>query len=85
MREFYDGPIYFIVSDYISPFLNTLISVYKVTIIKYDDVIHKEFNSMLERNYDKFDIATGLKIEHREKLFIYSFERFYILHNFMKF
>jgi hypothetical protein len=40
------------------------------------------FNALVQRVYHKFCIVRELK--GREKLFIYSFERFYILYNLMK-
>jgi hypothetical protein len=82
MRLFYDGPIYFIVSDYSSPFVETLKTQYNVNIIRYDSVIDEDFNSLVARKYDKFAIVPMLK--GREKLFIYCFERFFLLNNLMK-
>jgi hypothetical protein len=81
-RLFYDGPIYFIVSDYESPLVETLRTKYSVTIVRYDSVVDEEFNKVVARNYHRFEIVPNLK--GREKLFIYSFERFYVLHNLMK-
>lgn len=79
---FYDGPIYFIVSDYESPLIDTLKTKYSVTIIRYDSVVDEEFNKLITRTYSRFWILPNLK--GREKLFIYSFERFYLLNNLMK-
>jgi hypothetical protein len=76
-RKFFDGPIYFIISDYESKYVPILQSKYNVTIVRYDTVIDFEFNKLIEENYSKFAIVHNLK--GREKLFIYSFERFYIL------
>lgn len=76
-RKFFDGPIYFIISDYESNYVPILQSKYNVTIVRYDTVIDFEFNKLIEENYSKFEIVHTLK--GREKLFIYSFERFYIL------
>lgn len=76
-RKFFDGTIYFIVSDYESKYVPILQSKYNVTIVRYDTVIDFEFNKLIEENYSKFEIVHNLK--GREKLFIYSFERFYIL------
>jgi hypothetical protein len=84
LRMFYDGPIYFITNDYNSPTLIKLIYLYNVTVIKYEDVIDLDFQKLLDKNYSKFHIADGLDLENRQKLFIYSFERFYVLHKFMK-
>jgi hypothetical protein len=79
-RLFYDGPIYFIISDYESPYVKILES-YNVTIVKYDEVICREFNEVLEKTYSKFCIVD--KLVGREKLFIYSFERFFVLYMLM--
>ena len=81
-RLFYDGPIYFIVSDYESSLVDILKAKYGVTIIRYDSVIDEDFNKLLARNFHRFEIVPNLK--GREKLFIYSFERFYLLNNLMK-
>ena len=81
-RLFYDGPIYFIISDYESPLIKTLRTTYGVTIVRYDSVVDEEFNKLVTRNYHRFEIAH--KLRGREKLFIYSFERFYLLNNLMK-
>jgi hypothetical protein len=81
-RLFYDGPIYFIVSDYESPLVETLKTKYNVHIIRYDTVIDSEFRALVDRTYSKFPISLGLK--GREHLFIYSFERFFVLNQLMK-
>lgn len=80
-RKFFDGPIYFIVSDYESPYVPILESTYNVIIVRYDKVVDLEFNTLVKETYSKFAIAERLK--GREKLFIYSFERFYLLHYLM--
>ena len=80
-RLFHDGPIYFIISDLDSPYVKVL-EKYNVTIIHYNDVIDRDFNSILQQTYHKFCIADLLK--GREKIFIYSFERFFVLCNLMK-
>ena len=80
-RLFHDGPIYFIISDYNSPYVKVL-ERYNVTIIRYDDVIDETFNSIVQKVSHKFCIANLLK--GREKIFIYSFERFFVLYNLMK-
>jgi hypothetical protein len=76
-RKFFDGPIYFIVSDYESQYVPILQSKYNVTIVRYDTVADFDFNKLTQERYSKFAIVHGL--QGREKLFIYSFERFYIL------
>jgi hypothetical protein len=80
-RKFFDGPIYFIVSDYESPYIPILQSKFNVTIVRYDNVVDVEFNTLVQETYSKFAIAERLK--GREKLFIYSFERFYLLRYLM--
>lgn len=82
MRLFYDDEIYFIISDLNSPHLETLKNKYDVKVINYNELIHDEFNKIVNSNYKKFCIVNRLK--GREKLFIYSFERFFILYNLMK-
>jgi hypothetical protein len=84
LRLFFDGDIYFIVTDISHPYINLLVTVYKVTIVNYKDVVDKKFNSLIEKNLSKFHIADGLKMENRDKLFIYAFERFYVLKNCME-
>ena len=80
-RLFYDGPIYFIVSDMMSPFVITLKEKYNVTIVPYDFVKDVEFNNIVQKNYRRFNIISYLK--GREKLFIYAFERFFCLKQLM--
>jgi hypothetical protein len=79
-RIFHKGPIYFIVSDYDSPYIKKL-EEYNVTIIRYDTVIHEEFNNVVQNAYHKFCIVN--RLTGREKIFIYSFERFFVLYNLM--
>jgi hypothetical protein len=81
-RKFFNGPIYFIVSEYDSPYISVLESKYNVTIIRYDTVVDTAFNALIQEMYSKFAIVNGL--HGREKLFIYSFERFYILLSLIK-
>jgi hypothetical protein len=80
-RQFYKGSIYFITNDYESKLIPILESKYNVTIVRYDSVIHTQFNEVLEVTYAKFCIVNKLK--GREKIFIYAFERFFILRNLM--
>ena len=80
-RLFFDGPIYFIISDYNSPHVETLITKYDVIIIRYDTVVDSDFKALLNKTYSKFPISRGLK--GREHLFIYSFERFFVLNKLM--
>jgi len=80
-RLFHEGPIYFIISDYTSPYVKILES-YSVTIIPYENVIHTDFNTVVEKANTKFCLVNNLV--GRERIFIYSFERFFVLYNLMK-
>jgi len=80
-RLFYNGPIYFIISDYDSPYISTLQTKYNVTIVKYDSVLHTDFAICIAEYRQKFVYLEGLK--GRENLFIYGFERFFVLYNLM--
>jgi hypothetical protein len=80
-RLFYKDIIYFIVSDIHSPYVAELKYKYDVTIIDYHEVIDTGFNTYVNRYFNKFVIINGLK--GREKLFIYSFERFFLLYHLM--
>jgi FkbM family methyltransferase len=82
LRLFYNGPVYFIISDYDSPLVPILQSKYNVQIVRYDSVYHQEFNDTVTKAYDRFCIVDRLK--GREKIFIYAFERFFVLYNLMK-
>jgi hypothetical protein len=81
VRLFYKGIIYFIVSDIHSPYIAELKYKYDVTIIDYNEVIDLSFNQCINQYFNKFLILNGLK--GREKLFIYSFERFFLLYHLM--
>jgi hypothetical protein len=80
-RLFYKGIIYFIVSDIHSPHVAELKCKYDVTIIDYNDVVDAAFNQCVKQYFNKFSIIPGL--EGRENLFIYSFERFFLLYHLM--
>jgi FkbM family methyltransferase len=82
LRLFYNGRVYFIINDYESNIYKTLETKYDVDIINYNDVVDNEFTNVVEKYYNKFCIVNALK--GREKLFIYAFERFFLLHNLMK-
>lgn len=82
LRLFYSGPVYFILNDYDNPIVKTLQDKYTITIVRYDDVIDTNFHNMIYSTQHKFWIINNLK--GREYLFIYSFERFYVLYNLMK-
>ena len=81
IRIFFSGPIYLIINDLNSEYINNIIK-YNINIIKYEDVISNEFNEAVSKNYNKFKIEYGLT--GREELFIRSIERFFLLHNLMK-
>ena len=81
LRLFYDGPVYFIVSDNESDIAKALEHEYKVTIIKYESVKSIEFTKTVEECYKRFIICHDLK--GREHLFICAFERFFLLYNLM--
>ena len=78
-RLFYDGPIYFIISEHTSQYI-PILQTYNVTLIPYEDVVSTEFNETVNNN-NKFEIVHNLK--GREKLFIYAFERFFSLYQLM--
>ena len=82
-RLFFDGPIYFIVSDMKSPHVETLQTKYNVTVIPYLEVKDNSFYEEVVNPYRrKFCIIPSLV--GREMLFIYAFERFFLLYNLMK-
>jgi hypothetical protein len=81
-RLFFDGPIYFIISEITSPYVATLKEKYNVTVIPYYSVKDAHFNEVLDKNFNKFTITHW--VPGREKLFIYAFERFFVLNNLMK-
>jgi hypothetical protein len=81
-RLFFDGPLYFIVSDLSSAYLPVLVGRYNVTIVPYESVKDEGFQEIVEENYSKFHIFEYL--DGRNKLMIYSFERFFVLNRLMK-
>ena len=81
VRLFYDGPIYFTINDYDNPIIKTLQDKYAVTIVRYDTVVDEFFIHTVDQFKHKFCIIESLK--GREKLFIYAFERFFLLYNLM--
>lgn len=80
-RCFYDGPITLLIDDLQSPYLEAL-KPYNVTILNAYDYVHLEFIQAVEQNLPKFCIAH--KLGDRRLLFIRSFERFFILENWMR-
>lgn len=81
LRLFYDGPIYFTIDDSENPIVETLRTTYAVTIVRYDTVVDDFFTHTVTQFKHKFCIVESLK--GREKLFIYAFERFFLLYNLM--
>jgi hypothetical protein len=81
LRLFFNGDVYFIVNDLKSEYLDTLKQKYNVNVIDYNLVVHNDFNALVTRKFNKFELVPGLK--GREKLFIHAFERFYLLLNLM--
>ena len=80
IRCYYEGEIYLIINDTESEYLNNL-KKYNVNIINYQEVIHQDFLNSVELNKQKFQILQNLI--GREELFIRSFERFFLLRNFL--
>ena len=81
-RLFFDGDIYFIVSDIENPLIDTLKTKYGVTIVSYESVKDEKFQTVVNLTQQKFCFVNGLK--GRENLFVHAFERFFILANLMK-
>lgn len=79
-RLFFDGPIDFILSELTSPLIPILES-YRVNIIPYETVRHSEFEACIQHYGFKFSIVEGLK--GRERLFVYAFERFFVLYQWL--
>jgi len=80
-RLFFDGPIYFIVSDLNSEYVPILKNKYNVTIINYNDVIDNTFIELVCTSVLR--TAEVPALGDRSGLFIRSFERFYVLYNLM--
>jgi len=81
-RLFFDGPLYFIISDLSSAYVPVLKDTYRVTIVPYESVKDEGFQEIVEENSDKFMMIPSLGT--RSKLMVYSFERFFILNRLMK-
>jgi hypothetical protein len=81
-RLFFDGDIYFIISDIENPLVETLKTKYSVHIVPYESVKDENFNHLISVTESKFCIVKTLK--GRERLFIHAFERFFVLANLMK-
>lgn len=80
LRYFYDGPIYFIISDLSSSFVEPLRDM-NVEIVNYNDVQDKTFSDLTKKQFDKFCYCE--KLIGREELFSRAMERFFLLHNLM--
>lgn len=80
-RLFYQGPIYFIISDLESPHLVALQS-YGVECISYHELKDETFHECIKEHHSKFSLVEGLK--GRENLFVYAFERFFVLYHAME-
>jgi hypothetical protein len=80
IRLYYNDDIYIIISDINSIYINKLLS-YNIKLINYDTLYSSIFNEAVNKNINKFTICHALK--NREKLFIYSIERFFLLYNLM--
>jgi hypothetical protein len=81
IRCYFDGEVYLILDDLISPYIASL-EKYNIILIPYDSVRSHSFDSVVQTFYHKFCIVHGLS--GREKLFIRSFERLFLLQNLMK-
>jgi hypothetical protein len=81
LRLFYNGPVYFIVSNIESKYAKELYNTYNVTLIPYNNVKSDTFDKIYSEIQHKFVILPNLI--GRERLFVCSFERFYILYELM--
>ena len=80
LRLFYDGPVFFILDDFTSPYTSILYSKYGVEIVPYSDVVDHDFLALASVTKLTYCMRT---LVGREFLFLRAFERFYLLHNFM--
>ena len=55
-RLFFEGDIYFIISDLTSPLISVLQDKYKVIIVPHEPLIDHEFNQCIEQYIHKFTI-----------------------------
>jgi hypothetical protein len=81
IRCYYDGDVFLIINDLTSVYLKN-IEKYNISIIDYTHVLSLNFLDTVERNKNKFYYVDGLT--GREDLFIRSFERFFVLKNFLE-
>ena len=80
-RTFSNKKITLICDDLQSPYLKQ-IEKYAVNIVPYQSVINHTFIDCVNENFKKFCIPE--KLGDRKLLFIRSFERFFLLENYMK-
>ena len=80
-RLFFDGPVYLITSDLGSRYV-PIVQAHRAIVIPYETVKSEVFHATSATHFHKFHIVAGL--HGREKLFIYSFERFFSLYHLME-
>ena len=80
VRIYFDGDIYLMIDDLSSIHLEKL-KQYDVKIENADTLQSNEFNDVANSVYHKFYICENM--QGREKLFILSLQRFYLLNNLM--
>ncbi len=81
VRTWSNNKITLITDDIESPYIN-LLKNYNVSVINAKELEDTSFLNTVDENINKFCIAT--KIGDRKLLFIKSFERFFLLLNYMK-
>jgi hypothetical protein len=81
VRIYFDGEIYLMIDDIDSVYIEQL-NKYNVIIENAHELETVEFNQLVNEVYHKFYICENLK--GREKIFILSFGRFFLLSNLMK-
>ena len=82
-RIFSNDDIYLITDDYTSELLTFIIKEYNVIIIPYSDVKSDMFDNVMKDHIETYSIVKELIPYGREKLFILSLERFFLLYNLM--
>jgi hypothetical protein len=80
VRIYFDGDVHLIIDDVESVYVEQL-KKYNVIIENARELENEEFNQLVGEVYHKFYICEQLK--GREKLFILSFGRFFLLNNLM--
>lgn len=84
-RLYYKGDIYLILNDYDSPYLYILNKVFKVILIKYEEVIDKNFLNIYTQNIEKIMCPYASHLKGRELLFSRSYEKLFIINNLIKY